>query len=120
MGGLVLGGPEDRFVWMPVTVPVKTDGGKTERIRFEAKLRDPGQERVSEIFEAQPNDFELLSEMLAGWRNVKGIKMPDGSEISYDNEEQREGFLGYTGVAAAIARAWIDMVQTPGLGRRKN
>ena len=119
MVDLVLGDDTQRYVWMPVTVNVAVDGGKTHKIKFKAKLLDPGQDRCREIFESTPNDGELIAEVLDGWKSITGITAKGGSEIDYNNQEHREGFLDFTGVESAIATAWIDMVRK-NKGRRKN
>lgn len=120
MTELVLGSATERYVWVPVTVRVAVDGGKTQSIKLQAKLLDPGQDRASEVFETQMSDAEVVAEMLDGWKSIIGIGAPDGAnEISYDNDDHRLALLNFTGVEAAITAAWIEMVRGQ-TGRRKN
>lgn len=108
------------YKW-PVKITIPTDGGKRETFTFDATFNRLKQSRITEIIEngqrksrGEPlepgqdlSDFEVMSEILAGW---DGVVDDDNKPIAF-SQSSLEQLCELPTVAGQIAEAWMASLQ---------
>lgn len=118
---LILAAAEGSYTW-PVTVLIPTDGGKHDKLQFEAKFRRMPQDRTEQLMllamknanllqmGEEPNpegtDRAVADEVLTGWAKVLDA---DNEEVPY-SETNKQQLLIFPGAASAIVMAWYESI----------
>jgi hypothetical protein len=103
--------------FFPVTVELPIDGGKFDKVKFDAEFKRLPRAQIKDIMsrvgttapdgskiEDPINDDGVLDRVFVGW---KGIVDEKGDVVEY-SQTAREAVLEIHGVAAGIVRAWFD------------
>ena len=99
------------FDW-PVTVKKPVDGGKFAAESFTVRFLMVPRARLVEL--ARDGGFDLLREVVVGWRDVNG----EGDAAIAFTEEAREQLIAIPYVRAPLIDAYTDAIE--GKARRKN
>lgn len=102
--------------WWPVAFELPVDGGKREKMTFDAEFRRLPQPRLDALAadarSGAVEDAQLGIEILVGWRSV----MDADSELPF-SDAARDELFAIPGVRAAVIRTFFESISG---ARQKN
>jgi hypothetical protein len=118
---LKLSSANGSYLW-PVSIDVPVDGGRYEKLSFDAKFRRIPQDRTEALTllavknaqqlqmgqepEKDGTDRAVAEEVLEGWA---GVIDDDGEEVPFSTTAL-QSLLVFPGAASAIVLAWYDSI----------
>lgn len=94
----------------PVVVEIPIDGGRSEKMTFDAEFRRIGRAELDRLMESagkkKKSDQEVIDEVLVGW---KGVKDHNNSDVEF-SETSKKAVFDIVQVLPALVKAFFESI----------